>query len=262
MNTAQQDLISKAPRMPALFIGHGSPMNAIEDSEFSREWAERGQSLKPKAILCISAHWETRGSRITAMPQPKTLHDFYGFPKELFDFVYPAPGSPELAARIQAAIPAIELDSEWGLDHGSWSILCHMFPKADIPVLQLSLDRDKSPLAHYQLGRALSCLRDEGVLIVASGNIVHNLRTVIWQETAHDWAIAFAEQVKQLIANKDQLALIDYPQLTDAALAIPTPEHYLPLLYILGLQDADDVVSFFNDKTTLGAISMLSIQVA
>lgn len=250
------------PRMPALFIGHGSPMNALEDSEFSRVWAELGRGLlRPNAILCISAHWQTAGTRITAMAQPRTIHDFYGFPQALFDFVYPAPGSPALAAKIQAQLPLIQLDREWGLDHGSWSVLCHMFPDADIPVVQLSLDRNKSPEEHYQLGKALCWLRDEGVLIVGSGNIVHNLQAAIWRDTAHDWAVAFAERVKRLIAEGDHRAVIKYRELSDAALAIPTNEHFLPLLYILGLQDEGEKLSFFTDKTTLGAIAMLSVRI-
>ncbi|MCQ8119128.1 4,5-DOPA dioxygenase extradiol [Methylomonas rosea] len=260
MNSAKPDN-RNLPRMPALFIGHGSPMNALEDNEFSRAWAGLGQSLpRPQAILAVSAHWQTQGTWITAMPQPRTIHDFYGFPQALFDFVYPAPGSPALAAKIQAEMPFIQLDQEWGLDHGSWSILCHMFPNADIPVLQLSLDSNKSPEEHYQLGKALRWLRDEGVLIVGSGNIVHNLQAAIWRDTAHDWAVAFAERVKRLIADGDHRALIKYCELSDATLAIPTDEHFLPLLYLLGLQDEGDKLSFLTDKTTLGAIGMLSVQ--
>ena len=250
------------PRVPALFIGHGSPLNALEDTEFSRAWAGLGQSLpRPKAILCISAHWQTVGTRITAMPQPRTIHDFYGFPKALFDFEYPAPGEPALAARIQTLMPSIRLDQDWGLDHGCWSILCHMYPQADIPVLQLGLDRGFSPEQHYQLGKTLGWLREEGVLIVGSGNIVHNLQAVIWRDTAHDWAVAFAERVKQLIADRDHRALVRYQEITDSALAIPTNEHFLPLLYILGLQGDDEDAMFLTDKSTLGAISMLSVQI-
>lgn len=261
MNTAKPDN-QNLPRMPALFIGHGSPLNALEDNVYSRAWAELGENLpRPKAILGISAHWQTDGTRVTAMSQPRTIHDFYGFPRALFDFVYPAPGSPALAARIKARMPGIELDQDWGLDHGSWSILCHLFPDADIPVLQLSLDTKKSPEQHYQLGKALRCLRDEGVLIVGSGNIVHNLQAAIWRDTAHDWAVAFAERVKRLIAAGDHSAVVKYRELSDAALAIPTDEHFLPLLYILGLQGDGEQVGFFTDKTTLGAIAMLSVQI-
>lgn len=253
----------RLPRMPALFIGHGSPLNAIENGEFSRAWAALGQSLpRPKAILCISAHWQTEGTRITAMPRPRTIYDFYGFPQALYAFEYSAPGSPALAARIRAAMPSIQLDRDWGLDHGSWSILCHMLPQADIPVLQLSLDRHKSPEQHYQLGKALRWLREEGVLIVGSGNIVHNLQAVLWRDSAHQWAVAFAERIRQLIANRDHRALIGYRELRDAALAIPTDEHFLPLLYLLGLQGDDEAATFLTDKTTLGAISMLSVQIS
>ncbi|MBD9361852.1 4,5-DOPA dioxygenase extradiol [Methylomonas fluvii] len=261
MNAAKPD-DQNLPRMPALFIGHGSPLNALEDSEYSQAWAALGQNLpRPKAILCISAHWQTDGTRVTAMPQPKTIHDFYGFPQALFDFVYPAPGSPALATRIKVQMAGIELDQDWGLDHGSWSILCHLFRNADIPVLQLSLDTKKSPEQHYQLGKALRCLRDEGVLIVGSGNIVHNLQAAIWRDTAHDWAVAFAELVKRLIAAGDHSAVVKYRELSDAALAIPTDEHFLPLLYILGLQEDGEQVGFITDKTTLGAIAMLSVQI-
>lgn len=263
MNSVRQVSNGNLPRMPALFIGHGSPLNALEDNEFSRAWAELGRCLpRPEAILCISAHWQTSGTRITAMPQPRTIHDFYGFPQALFDFEYPAPGNPALAARMQTAMPSIQLDHDWGLDHGCWSILCHMYPHADVPVIQLSLDRGLSAEQHYQLGKALAWLRDEGVLIVGSGNIVHNLQAVIWRDAAHDWAVAFAARVKQLIASRKHQALVQYPHLRDAELAIPTPEHFLPLLYILGLQADDEDAMFVTDKTTLGAISMLSLQIS
>ena len=252
-------------RMPALFIGHGSPMNAIEDSEFSRAWAEAGQSItKPKAILCISAHWETTGTRVTAMERPCTIHDFHGFPKPLFDMEYPAPGDPALARLIRESVAdaPIILDSDWGLDHGAWSVLCRMFPQADIPVVQLSLDRTKEPAFHYGLGKSLRELRNRGILIVGSGNIVHNLGAVVWQDTSHDWALAFDQQIKRLIASCDRDAIIHYDRLGDAAKAsVPTAEHFLPLLYILGLQEAGEESTFFNEKVTLGAISMTSLQV-
>ena len=252
-------------RMPALFIGHGSPMNAIEDNEFSRAWAEVGQSIpKPKAILCISAHWETEGTRVTAMERPRTIHDFHGFPKPLFDLDYPAPGDPALARLIRETVPDVPiiLDSDWGLDHGAWSVLCRMFPRADIPVVQLSLDRTQAPAFHYGLGKSLRELRNRGILIVASGNIVHNLRTVVWQDTAYDWALKFDDQIKRLIASGNHDAIIRYEQLGDAAkAAVPTPEHFLPLLYLLGLQEAGEEVKLFNAKVTLGAISMTSLQV-
>ena len=252
-------------RMPALFIGHGSPMNAIEDNEFSRAWAEVGQSIpKPKAILCISAHWETVGTRVTSMDRPRTIHDFHGFPKPLFDMEYPAPGDPALARLIHKWVVdmPITLDSDWGLDHGSWSVLCRMFPKADIPVVQLSLDRTKPPAFHYGLGKSLRELRNRGILIVASGNIVHNLGAVVWRDTAHHWALEFDRQIKRLIVSGDHDAIIDYDQFGEAAKAsVPTPEHFLPLLYILGLQETGEEVTFFNEKVTLGAISMTSLLV-
>ena len=252
-------------RMPALFIGHGSPMNAIEDSEFSRVWEEVVQSIpKPKAILCISAHWETEGTRVTAMEQPRTIHDFSGFPKPLFDLKYPASGNPALARLIREMVAdePIILDSDWGLDHGSWSVLCRMFPRANIPVVQLSLDRTKPPAFHYGLGKSLREFRNQGILIVGSGNIVHNLGAVVWKDTAFDWALEFDDQIKRLIVSGNHDAIIHYDRLGDAAKAsVPTAEHFLPLLYLLGLQEAGEEVQFFSEKVTLGAISMTSLQV-
>jgi 4,5-DOPA dioxygenase extradiol len=250
--------------MPVLFIGHGNPMNAIEDTEFSRAWAEVARSLpKPKAILCVSAHWETDGTRVTAMEQPKNIHDFYGFPPALFEKRYPAPGSPELARMTQEMLreSGAELDSEWGLDHGAWSVLCQMYPKADVPVVQLSLDERKQPASHYGLGRELRGLRRKGVLIMGSGNIVHNLREMAWEDTAFDWAREFDSKMKDLILSGDHKAIIDYSKLgRSARLAVPTLEHYLPLLYVLGAQDKPDSVGFFADKVTLGSLSMRSVR--
>ncbi len=269
MKIAEWPLQSEFPhlhyQMPALFIGHGSPMNAIEDSEFSRAWAGIGQSIpKPKAILCISAHWETEGTRVTAMDRPRTIHDFRGFPKPLFDLEYPARGNPALARLLRAwavDVP-IALDFEWGLDHGAWSVLCRMFPLADIPVVQLSLDRSKPAAFHYGLGKSLRELRNRGILIVGSGNIVHNLGALVWQDTAYDWALDFDRQIKRLIINGKHDAIIRYARLGDAAQAsVPTAEHFLPLLYILGLQEAGEETTFFSEKVTLGAISMTSLQV-
>ena len=191
-----------ASRMPVLFIGHGSPMNAIEDNEFSRAWSEAGRSLpRPKAILCISAHWETKGTQVTAMEKPKTIYDFYGFPPELYAVQYPAAGSPDLARRIQELVKPVEVlqDLSWGLDHGAWSVLCRLFPQADVAVVQLSLDRSISPQAHYDLGRQLGALRDEGILIIGSGNVVHNLGRITWEDTAFDWANEFDDAVKHWI---------------------------------------------------------------
>ena len=252
-------------KMPVLFVGHGSPMNAIEDNEFSRAWAELGRALpKPRAILCVSAHWETPGSQVTAMERPRTIDDFYGFPQALYDVTYPAPGSPELARLVQASIsdPQVQLDQNWGLDHGAWSVLCRMFPDAQIPVVQFSLDRSLSPQAHYDLGRQLRDLRRKGVLIVGSGNIVHNLRRINWDGGAFDWALDFDDTMRRLILAGDHAAIIDYPKLGEAArLAIPTNEHFLPLLYILALREKDEDVRFFAEKVSMGSLSMRSLQI-
>jgi 4,5-DOPA dioxygenase extradiol len=251
-------------KMPALFVGHGNPMNAIEDNEFSASWACMAHSLqRPKAIVCVSAHWESNGSRVTAMEVPKTIHDFTGFPRQLYETFYPAPGCKELAEWLRENITeAIELDYEWGLDHGAWSILCRMFPEADIPVVQISLDRAKSLAQHYELGKLLRKLRHKGVLIVGSGNIVHNLRRLTWNDDALDWAIAFDEEIKRLILATNHQAIINYSELGEAArLSVPTDEHFLPLLYILALQEPEDTVEFFTEKVTLGSISMRSIKI-
>jgi 4,5-DOPA dioxygenase extradiol len=251
--------------MPALFVGHGSPTNAIEDNEFSRAWIEAAKSLpRPRTILCISAHWETVGTQVTAMDRPKTIHDFSGFPPPLYAKKYPAPGAPDLARLAQNAMrkTQVALDFEWGLDHGAWSVLCRMFPQADIPVIQLSLDRAQEPAYHYELGRELQGLRRKGVLIVGSGNMVHNLRQVVWQDTAYDWALEFDAKMKHLIEAGDHDAIIRYPKLGQMArLAVPTNEHYLPLLYVLALQGKSDEVSFFAEKVTLGSMSMRSVRV-
>ena len=249
--------------MPVLFVGHGSPMNALEDTEFSRAWAEVGKSLpRPRAILCISAHWDTEGSRITAMDHPRTIHDFYGFPDALYDIRYEAPGSPELAELVAEALHPVPvaLDQNWGLDHGTWSVLHRMFPKFDIPVVQLSLDATKGPEFHYELGGRLFELRHRGVLILGSGNTVHNLGLMRWQDTPFDWASEADEKFKDLILAGDHRSLIHYEELgRPAALAIPTNEHYLPLLYILGLQAPEDVMTFFAERVTFGSISMRSL---
>jgi len=250
--------------MPALFVGHGSPMNAVEDTEFGREWSRIARALpRPRAILCISAHWETVGTRVSAAEQPSTIHDFFGFPRSLFEVNYPAQGSPDLARSVQAILgPSVSLDADRGLDHGAWSVLCRMYPEADIPVVQLSLDRTRPAAGHYELGKALRPLRHNGVLIVGSGNVVHNLGAVVWKDAAHDWATAFDQEVKRLILSGDHDALIHYSRLGEAArLAVPTPEHYLPLLYILALQGPDDAIAFFAEKVTLGAIAMRSLVV-
>ena len=254
--------------MPVLFVGHGSPMYAIENNEFSQSWRNLGETLPvPKAIICISAHWETRGTQITAMQQPPTIHDFGGFPRELYEVQYPAPGSPELASEIIESIADAHIhpDQKWGLDHGAWSVIRRMYPQANIPVIQLSLDYRKSPKEHYELARELTSLRDKGVLIIGSGNIVHNLRLVAWDKTddeeyGHDWAVEANDKIKRLIMDNGHKELIDYNLLgKDVQLAIPTPEHFLPLLYALAIKRESDDLSFFNDKTVMGSLSMTSL---
>ena len=253
------------PLMPALFIGHGSPMNAIEDNVFSRSWREIVTFLpKPRAILCISAHWETMGAAVTASEWPETIHDFYGFPKALFDVQYPAPGSPELAQQIVDLLHPqfVQLDTGRGLDHGAWSVLQAMYPAADLPVLQLSLDRTRNAPSHYELAKKLQPLREQGVLIVGSGNIVHNLRVFNFNETqTYDWAIAFDQTVMNCILQRDHAALCDYSKFGQmAALSIPTAEHYLPLLYALAQQQDGEPLRFFNPGV-VSSISMRSLQI-
>ena len=249
-------------RMPALFVGHGSPMNAIEDNPFSRSWTEMGKSLpRPRAILSISAHWETTGTRVTAMDPPATLYDFQGFPKQLYAIRYPAPGDPALARSIKEDVsdPVVHIDFGWGLDHGTWSVLHRMFPAADVPVLQISLDFDQPPAFHYELGRKLKYLRTQGVLVLGSGNMVHNLRAVVWEDKAFDWALDFDARLTERILAGDHQALVDYENLDRAAhLAVPTNEHFLPLLYVLATQEETDRIHFFCDRVTLGSVSMRS----
>ena len=253
--------------MPVLFLGHGSPMNAIEENEFVRSWQLLGRSLtRPNAILCISAHWETKGTLVTAMPQPKTIHDFGGFPKALFDVQYPAPGSPALAAETKNAIHKTEVgfDNDWGLDHGAWSVLKHLYPHADVPVIQMSLDYTQSPQYHYELAKELSALRRKGILIVGSGNIVHNLRMANFEmpDSGYDWALEANEKLKKMITDHDDKSLISYKSQGRAIeLSAPTPEHYLPLLYALALREENESLSFFNDKTVYGSIAMTSVRI-
>ena len=252
-------------KMPALFIGHGSPMNAIEDNEFNQSWrAAASQIPQPEAILCISAHWETVGTQVTAMQAPRTIHDFYGFPPALFEKQYPAPGSPELANRIVQLVKgsAVLPDQSWGLDHGTWSVLCQMYPDARLPVVQLSLDRSLEADDHYALGKELLQLRQEGVLVIGSGNLVHNLRIMVWEDTAFDWAVEYDTKVKQWILERDHDPIIHYEKYGKAAmLAVNSAEHYLPLLYILGLQEKDEPVSFFAEKIWGGSLSMRCVRV-
>ncbi len=252
-------------KMPVLFIGHGNPMNAIEDNEFSRGWADAGKQLTvPKAILCVSAHWLTRGTRVCAVPNPETIHDFGGFPQALFDVQYKAPGSPEFALETQQLITKtkVELDNEWGLDHGCWSVLNKMFPAANIPVFQLSIDYYQTPQYHYELAQQLKDLRKKGVLIIGSGNIVHNLRLFTMQDVAFDWAIEFDTKIKEFLEKGDHDPIINYKTLGKAAeLSVPTNDHYLPLLYSIALQEKNESLQFFNDKTTAGSISMRSLKI-
>ena len=259
-------------KMPVLFIGHGSPMNAIEDNRFARGWHEASQNIpKPEAILCVSAHWETWGTLATASKQPRTIHDFGGFPQALYDMEYPAHGSPDLAKRVQALVHSVEvgLDLDWGLDHGCWSVLSRMYPQADIPVIQLSLDYTQSAEFHYSLAKELALVRDERVLILGSGNIVHNLRRMALKNNdystfnepyALEWAAEADHILKRLIRERNHAGLVNYRDLGPAVqLAVPTPEHYLPLLYALALQEKDEEVTLFNDEPLAGSIMMTSL---
>lgn len=263
-------------KMPVLFVGHGSPMNAIEDNEFSQKWRQIAKNIpKPVAVLCISAHWLTRGTFVTAAPQLETIHDFGGFPQALFNVKYSAPGFPELAKETKNLIKNTEvgLDHEWGFDHGSWSVVKQMYPDANIPMIQLSVDFYKSGEYHYELGKQLATLRNKGVLILGSGNMVHNLRMISIPrgsdpakgfnvEYGFDWAIEMNQLFKRLIVEKNHKPLWDYKKLhKDAELAIPTPDHYYPLLYTLGLQDDKDKIEFFNDKAIAGSLTMTSVKI-
>jgi 4,5-DOPA dioxygenase extradiol len=258
------------PRMPVLFVGHGSPMNAIEENEFVQSWRSLGETLpRPKAILVVSAHWETKGTFVTAMQKPATIHDFGGFPKALYDVQYPAPGSPELAKETKETIAktVVGLDEKWGLDHGAWSVVRRIYPKADIPIIEMSLDYNQGPQYHYDLAKELSQLRNKGVLIIGSGNMVHNLRMVAWDkmnepEYGYDWAIEANNKFKQLILSGNHHELIAYQALgREVQLAVPTPDHYLPLLYTLALKDKNEEVSFFNDKPVMGSLTMTSVKI-
>jgi 4,5-DOPA dioxygenase extradiol len=256
--------------MPVLFIGHGSPMNAIEENEFVEGWKEAVKTVpKPRAILCISAHWETKGTFVTAMDNPLTIHDFGGFPQKLFDVHYPAPGSPELAGETRSLLTKYDAgpDYDWGLDHGCWSVIRRMYPAADVPVVQLSLDYSRPAKYHYDLAGQLSELRSKGILIIGSGNMVHNLRLVDWRrmdepEYGFDWAIEANEKMKKLILDDDHDSLIDFRSQGKAfELAIPTPEHFLPLLYVLALREGSERIGFFNDKAVMGSLTMTSVKI-
>jgi len=254
--------------MPAIFFGHGNPMNAVMKNRYTEAWSAIGRSLpRPQAILCISAHWYLPGTAVTAMSAPRTIHDFGGFPRELYEVQYPAPGSPELASRVRdllAPLP-VELDQRWGLDHGTWSVLCHVFPDADIPVVQLSIDETREAQFHYELGKSLAPLRDEGVLIIGSGNLVHNLHTYAWGQhevEPFDWAVRFETQAREFLSQGNDAPLVNYESSgRDALLSAPTPDHYLPLVYILGLRREGEAASFPVEGFDGGSISMLSVQI-
>jgi 4,5-DOPA dioxygenase extradiol len=251
-------------KMPLVFAGHGNPMNAIEDNEFSRAWTQLGRELpRPRAILCVSAHWETDGTCVTSAQMPETIHDFSGFPAELNHMRYPAPGSPALARKVMDSTryARIRHDRSWGLDHGAWSVLCRMYPRADIPVVQLSLDTGAPPYFHYELGRELAPLRKEGVLILGSGNMVHNLGIMAWQQDGFDWAVESDAAMARCIEAGDHDALVEYEGLPHARQAIPSEEHFLPLLYVLGAKDPGEGVTFFNERVTLGSVSMRSLRI-
>ena len=254
--------------MPAVFLGHGNPMNALARNEYTRGWTALGIDVpRPRAVLCVSAHWYLPGTAVTAMEAPRTIHDFGGFPRELFEFKYPAPGSPELAARVRellAPLP-VQADQRWGLDHGAWSVLCHVFPDASVPVVQLSIDETQPAEFHYETGRRLAPLRDEGVLILGSGNVVHNLHAYAWGRHAvepYDWAVRFEGRARELLLAGDHAPLVNYETLgRDALLSAPTPDHYLPLLYVVGAQRGGDAVTFPVEGFDGGSISMLSVRI-
>ncbi|MDE2427576.1 MAG: 4,5-DOPA dioxygenase extradiol [Burkholderiales bacterium] len=249
--------------MPAIFFGHGSPMNAIEENTYTKTWTQFGQDFpRPKAILMVSAHWMTHGIAVTAMEKPKTIHDFGGFPQALFDMQYPAPGSPALARRVAellAPLP-VQQNQDWGLDHGTWSVLTKTYPLADIPVVQLSLDLSQPASWHFDIGKKLACLRDEGIMLMASGNVVHNLRRMSADPAGHAWAHRFNDKMRAALLSADWDKVVHYEQFgQDAALSVPTNEHFLPLLYVIGSHQPEDQLSIASDGIELGAISMMSV---
>jgi len=255
-------------RMPTIFLGHGNPMNALHDNAWSRGWSALGQRLpqRPRAVLAVSAHWYLPGTAVTAMAAPRTIHDFGGFPRELFEVQYPAPGDLGLVGRVRELLRPLEVraDLAWGLDHGTWSVLRHVFPAADVPVVQLSIDETQPPAFHYGLGRLLKPLRDEGILLLGSGDVVHNLHSYAWGRhpaEPFDWALRFENMARELMVQGDHPSLVNYELLgRDAELSVPTPEHYLPLLYVLGASDENDAVTFPVEGMDGGSISMLSVQ--
>ena len=254
--------------MPAIFFGHGNPMNALQRNDWTEGWANIGKTIqRPQAVLCISAHWYLPATLVTAMAAPRTIHDFGGFPKELYQVTYPARGDPQLAHRVQellAPLP-VGLDNSWGLDHGTWSVLAHVFPDADIPVVQLSIDETQPPDFHFELGKRLTPLRDEGILIIGSGNLVHNLHTYSWGKHTpepYDWAVRFETTARELMQSGEFEPLVRYDTLgRDAVLSIPTPDHYLPLLYVLATCRKDDAVTFPVEGVDGGSVSMLTVRI-
>jgi len=257
-----------AETLPAIFFGHGNPMNALMDNSYTEGWRRIGdRTPRPKAILSISAHWYVPGTGVTISTAPRTIHDFGGFPRELYQVQYPAPGDPDLARRVQkllAPLP-VQLDDSWGLDHGIWSVIRHVYPEADVPVVQLSIDETQPPSFHFEIGRKLAVLRDEGILVAGSGNLVHNLHSYAWgrhMPDPYDWAVRFEEQARQMMVAGDVKPLIDYERLgRDAMLSIPTPDHYLPLLYVLGARQQGEPITFPIEGIDGGSISMLAAQV-
>lgn len=254
--------------LPAIFFGHGNPMNALSDNSYTAAWRQIGADTpRPKAILSISAHWFVPGTALTISTSPRTIHDFGGFPRELYQVQYPAPGDPELARRVQKLLQPlpVALDNSWGLDHGTWSVLCHAFPRADIPVVQLSINEEKPASFHFEVGQRLAPLREEGVLIVGSGNLVHNLHTYAWGRhipDPYDWAVRFEQRARELMLAGEDRPLIAYESLgPEALLSVPTPDHYLPLLYILGSRQQNEAITFPVEGVDGGSISMLSVRV-
>lgn len=254
--------------MPAIFFGHGNPLNAIDDNDYTRAWRKIGASVpRPTAVVVVSAHWYLPGVAVTTAAQPRTIHDFGGFPRQLYEVQYPAPGDPAIARRVQELLAPLPVDGDdsWGLDHGAWSVLCHVFPDADVPVVQLRIDETQPGTFHYEFGRKLSALRDEGVLLVGSGNLVHNLHTYAWGRhpvEPYDWAVRFEAKARALIEAHDHAPLVDYASLgRDALLSVPTPEHYLPLLYVLGARRDGEAVHFPVEGVDGGSVSMLAVQV-
>jgi 4,5-DOPA dioxygenase extradiol len=253
--------------LPALFVGHGNPLNALQENDWTRAWAALAATLpRPRAILSISAHWYIGGTAVTAMSAPRTIHDFGGFPRELYDIRYPAAGDPALARRVQQLLAplAVSADESWGLDHGTWAVLRHVFPGADVPVVQLSIDETRPPSFHYQLGTKLRGLREEEILLVGSGDVVHNLHAYAWgrhRQEPYDWALRFERQVRQALTAGDHARIVDYERLgPDAVLAVPTPEHFLPLLYVLGASTAGERITFPVEGMDGGSVSMLAVQ--